>query len=811
MIIERIKVENFASYRSVELPLRELGRTVLVHGITGAGKTTLLIDAITCALFGRAYGQLKPASKKWVIPPRRGEAKVEVDFSLGDKTFRVRRIIRENRPDSAELLKLENGREERLATGSETVEKHACKLLGLDYLTFLNTVVVRQGEVDKLLSANPQERRDVFLGAFAPDFSKYRERAKEKGTEVEQQLTKAQEREKTLSQQVEQEAEVRRMLEEARNKFRKALEDIKEAQANHKRIRLDLQQLRKKEQKLQGKLSKLEEKITQMQRLEEDLLNARKEASKLEQTKGKLSEIEEKKWNLRDEINKFSSMKSLVIRLSSIQERLDQDQGRAQKLARDVQKLPRLRKELRDAERASKHLPGLEEKLRHMRDRLKQTIQALSESKGSLKRLKNATLILQEAQVTGAEKCPVCNRPLKPDEAKAAQEYLKLEKKELEAQIKKLHRVEERLRTSSEKLEGLVNRMREENAKLGPLKNQVTEGMSRRKELNGLRRELKRMERERDKLKARVEEVLGKLLTEKEIEHLTRELKRRETQCDKEISEIKKKLGELKAIGVSIKKMKKELLKLNKVTEKVKPIQVAIQRISEERGEKERVEKSISDTLGEHRERLGEAREERNNLIKQLKEIAKAKKELGGLKQRISKLELFKRVYGYLYSNVFHDRGLPLFVIRRMIGEVEGLAKDYLRRLLPTFDISVNTDEQGHVAIEVFDGQKTRPLETYSGGERTLLGFVVRLAIARAMISGIKTFPPKCLLVDEGFGPLSANFRHDVVHALTELSDEFEQIVVISHLEDIQEHAVFGSRIWVYKDVEGTSHIQVKG
>jgi exonuclease SbcC len=136
---------------------------------------------------------------------------------------------------------------------------------------------------------------------------------------------------------------------------------------------------------------------------------------------------------------------------------------------------------------------------------------------------------------------------------------------------------------------------------------------------------------------------------------------------------------------------------------------------------------------------------------------------------------------------------------RALLEETENIARHYITRLLPAFDIWIGADESGNISIQVLDEREIRPLETYSGGERTLLGFVVRLAIARAMALGMRAFPPACLIIDEGFGPLSAEFRQEVVRALMELSADYQQIVVISHMEDKGIPRLRGAR----EDMEG--------
>lgn len=210
MIIERIAVENFATYFSAELQLGKLGPIVCLYGKTGAGKTTLLVDAVTCALYGRAYGQKKLETKHWAIQTGKPFAKVEVDFSLGDKCYRVRRVIRQRGGD-ARLFELSNGGESPLARGRE-VEREVAKRVGLDYPTFLNTIVVRQGEVYSLLRAGPRERREVFLGAFAVDMNAYRERAREKRDELGKQIARMEERRDLLEVKLREEPETKQEL-----------------------------------------------------------------------------------------------------------------------------------------------------------------------------------------------------------------------------------------------------------------------------------------------------------------------------------------------------------------------------------------------------------------------------------------------------------------------------------------------------------------------------------------------------------------------------------------------------------------------
>lgn len=71
-----------------------------------------------------------------------------------------------------------------MAFGVKEVEHMLDLIVGFDYQTFLNTVVVRQGDVAALISQEPRGRRDVFLRAFDVDFTRHKEKAQMRREEV---------------------------------------------------------------------------------------------------------------------------------------------------------------------------------------------------------------------------------------------------------------------------------------------------------------------------------------------------------------------------------------------------------------------------------------------------------------------------------------------------------------------------------------------------------------------------------------------------------------------------------------------------
>ncbi len=75
-----------------------------------------------------------------------------------------------------------------------------------------------------------------------------------------------------------------------------------------------------------------------------------------------------------------------------------------------------------------------------------------------------------------------------------------------------------------------------------------------------------------------------------------------------------------------------------------------------------------------------------------------------------------------------------------------------------------------------------------SGGEQDVVNLSLRLALAR-LITERAGQPLSLLILDEVFGSLDTDRRRNVLDVLNNLRDWFEQILVISHIEEINESA----------------------
>ena len=186
---ERIQIQAFGCYAETQdIDFGQLGTNslFLIHGPTGAGKTTVL-DALCFALYGESSGR-----------ERRGRdlrsdhasadllTEIVLDFSIGEKSYRVRRA-----PEQSVPLKRKEG-ERRIGSkaslwdrsGRHDLDEEGClltsrvaevtgkieELLGCKADEFRQVILIPQGQFRRLLNADVHERRGVLESLFRADY-----------------------------------------------------------------------------------------------------------------------------------------------------------------------------------------------------------------------------------------------------------------------------------------------------------------------------------------------------------------------------------------------------------------------------------------------------------------------------------------------------------------------------------------------------------------------------------------------------------------------------------------------------------------
>jgi DNA repair exonuclease SbcCD ATPase subunit len=178
MIPRKVTVENFLSYGSPKVEFDFDGEPLwILCGPNGAGKSAVF-DAITYALFGRYRGADRKENKmEGLIHHGASSMSVELEFEFNGVTYRVSRKKNLKGPVKVAAA-------QRVIAAGETnwqplphingvneLKAWVENDLGLNFNTFVCSVMLRQGKAEELLDADKDTRLKVLHGIL--DFEKY--------------------------------------------------------------------------------------------------------------------------------------------------------------------------------------------------------------------------------------------------------------------------------------------------------------------------------------------------------------------------------------------------------------------------------------------------------------------------------------------------------------------------------------------------------------------------------------------------------------------------------------------------------------
>jgi exonuclease SbcC len=159
--VRRIRLENFRRFRASEAELPDGVTAVL--GPNGAGKSTLL-EAISFALFGPAALRTSKEGLRFDGAAPSDAVRVSLDLELGGQALRIERELRGKALTPAATLMVDGAVLVPGGAGSsEAATREMSRRLGMDLEAFHTTVVAQQGELARLAQEKPAERKRLIL------------------------------------------------------------------------------------------------------------------------------------------------------------------------------------------------------------------------------------------------------------------------------------------------------------------------------------------------------------------------------------------------------------------------------------------------------------------------------------------------------------------------------------------------------------------------------------------------------------------------------------------------------------------------
>jgi exonuclease SbcC len=848
MIPTRLELENFLCYRDpAPLDLSGIHIACLI-GENGAGKSSLL-DAMTWAL----WGQARTRRDDDLIHQDQEEMQVQFDFDLGQNSYRVvRKRSRRGRGQSMLDLQIQDGDIHRslAETTIRATQEKINRLLRLDYRTFINSAFLLQGRADEFTIQTPSERKTILAEILGLDiWELYEERAKERirGTDQEQTAIAAQIAEIDL--ELGREAEYKDTLISAEEEARQTTDQLRAAEQVVREIDAARQAMKLK----QGQLGDLQRRLEQGERrLEQIRSGIARQRTLMAEYSAVLAAGDEiragyQQWiDARAAETAFSLTLSQHARLAERQAKLEGDiqAVRADLLARqralnercaelaEAAAEDRLAAEIQGVRAELAALQDMEKEREKVRDRANSLDQEAAEL-----RARNDSLRLEMDAIkekiemlsveTGAH-CPLCRQPLTEDHRRELLGQFQAEGTERgdtwrsnRARAEEIQSTvvqsREQLQQLDHRLEALAETQRREAtlAQKAEAAGEAARTLERqRTELAAVVHQLERTEYAVE-AHAELSQIQGEIAElgydpsahegARAAVHHYAAFEERHAQLETAASQMDQAATALSDLEAQEKEGEASLM-ADRDTQIAVAAEVAA------------LETELIDAVSKERElaRLREAKVLADNRVGAAQQRLSALEILGERKTNLvaqgTELAQEKAIYQELRA-AFGKKGVPAMIIEAIIPEIEEVANRLLAQMTDgRMHVRFETQREkvtGGVAetldIRISDELGTRNYELYSGGESFRVNFAIRIALSKLLASRAGA-QLRTLFVDEGFGTQDARGRERLVEAINAIQDDFDRILVITHIEELKD--AFPVRIEVTKGSQG-SQIQV--
>ena len=857
MIPLSLTLKNFMSYgpQGETLPFEEL-RVACLTGDNGNGKSALL-DALTWVLWGKTRASsVGSVSEDDLIRLGAEEAEVRLEFELNDQRYRVVKKRRKGKSASASDWQLAQCDDAGVwvpigGNSQREIGRQIVQLLNMEYDTFLNSAYLQQGKADEFTRQTPAKRKGILgeilglnrydrLEAMAKE--KYRER-KEQVEEIDGQirLLETHVGRRTNFEEQSREAGAQLIVEEGRlSALTAASRKVQERVAKLEQVAAAVEEARGACARIQGELSQRGRELADRTARVKALEAVRLQRAAIVADYDGLKQARQRFEALEPQIEAYRRVKTdydtaiAAIELERV--RLEGD-------------LKTLQAEWKAVQRRSAECADLERRIALLREELAREAeatvalgQAEADKQNAMEafndlRVRNERLKLEIADqeeflkllLEPIAQCPVCESDLQGD-------------KRVKLLARQTARQEERRAT----LKTIVAEGRACKQALDSASEAVVALQQQVNDLSGKRSRTQELQRQRDGLAAQGLDVES---AQKEVDSVQKQLTSATFAMPKRIhaQRLKSELDGLALIRPEYESVRAAIKRYEGAEKRYHQLQEAETHWDQEVAEQERLETVLAELRtgyeaacrklealtaklveGEAVRREAAAAEAQQeacqqqvnalqvqvgtmaNYIQGCDEAAQQKKEKEAERKTLHQEQW---LYNQLMS-AFGKKGIQTFIIENAIPELAAEANELLARITDNaMQISFETtrparstsNEIETLDIRIQDDAGIRPYELFSGGEAFRVNFAVRIALSRLLArrAGARL---QTLILDEGFGTQDGKGREKLIEAIDSIKDDFEKILVITHVDELKD--AFAQRVEITKDHDG-SHIHL--
>jgi exonuclease SbcC len=856
MVPLSLTLRNFLSYGEEEVTLDFSNmHVVCLSGENGHGKSALL-DAITWVLWGET--RLGKQGHEQLIRIGADEMSVVLVFRVGTDIYRVRRQRSRKTAGANWEIQRSDGSGGWIAltgTSASDTGRVIQQIVRMSYDTFLNSAYLKQGRADEFVRQTATRRKEILCEIL--ELSRYdrlEEKAKQRSREFadlvadtdrqanqsrgiaadalryRDELTVA---EKTLADHVEAHSAVAQRRTEAERDLGDLHHQIVHSERLAKQIieiETALRQINVERSSATAAISRQEALLSDRPRIESNytaLVAARKRFAELTEKLRLLPTVELDIFKAESEIRaETKDLEASVNRLRQLIEK-----GKAGRV--EVEHLLQQLADLTTRRDQFGNLDELAVKLRAEYDEENDQLAQLKAKHSALLAEKDAEIQRRERLTNQSETCSICGSPLPENKIEGLI-------RESETRIAAIT-----TQANSVRIEGTVRRR-----ELDAIRVETDSIDSRQKQVQELTHQVVRIEQQRESLVretaafaddcAEYEQVSRALAAGYFAETARKTLSALETRRDEllplrmEQQDVEKTIASLQAAeddyralsgaeqslapqqqilslaekqAVSLARQKAELnAQINQLagaTDRAATLEGALHQLLVD-------EKAGAEKMAEQQMLIG-------RLQRSLEQCANAETKVTQLEKERDQHKHEENLHKVLAA-AFGKRGIQANIIEAALPELQQYANEILDRLTDgDLRVTIETTRQARLKgagtidtleIKISDNLGTRPLEMYSGGEAFRVSFALRIALSMLLVrrAGAEL---QTLMIDEGFGTQDAKGREKLVDAINGIKQDFDQIMVITHIDELKE--AFGTRIEVYKTSEGSQLRVVQG
>ena len=739
-MIGRVKLVNFTCHQETEIIFPE-GLTIFL-GRNGSGKSSV-IDAITYALYGEHSRGRNP---NIVRRGSSGGGRVELEFDHGGSRYYVNRSF-DSRGNLESAILRKDGR--LLVAGErrrEAVSKAVQEILGLSYDRMRTAVVIQQGELDRIISADPRELKELFDDLMGLN-------KMEKAYQNMLDVLKDFER-RIIDETGRSPHEADKVGEE----LRQLEEEIRSAEREGESLREELERLKGEMERVRARLDELRRARELREDVKRRLLDLR---NLLAEKVGELQEISDKGSEylkivgLRDEVERrVRRVEELDMEIQRLREAISSLEAKRGEVERRLEEIEKELAGVDVSKLRARTLEEIERDARRKAERLRDDAIELGRDLALIKRgvLRHDTLLRQQVDQDLEEVVGTVSEAYNS----ALAGYLIAQARERDRIRRELEDMESKLKSLNESLEAAIKE-REELSKL--------EGV----DISYLREEVKRALEGLEKMGGEdaVERAKSMFEDAKQRLDILDKVIREEVEPDESlIEDLSNLLGD--KVGELISKLREEIGELRERKFDSKEFEELGGREKELIGAVSGLEaklKALEDKVREGRKRVEELRKIREVLVKA--------REFYDLMERVR-------------NELFYRDGR---VLRSLRTWILGRVSDHARRYLDLLDVRIDDvrieERSRRILFKCFARGREVDKDMLSGGEKVALALAIRLAIGDVLGAQRLGF----FILDEPTVHLDSENRRRLVEVFTNLSRAVRQVIIITHDEEVFEGA----------------------